>query len=196
MANEEKEEKRANQEELEREQREERERIQGYEQEDRDYYIQDAKTWRDEAQTWYDNRQDELELYNFKLDLKKSLLESATDDEIKEQYQQEFDDVKDQIRRIQVDIGYDKRNLQSNQNHLDRLIMENDAIKANLEFESGKSDLLALEAEKDALYSTAKDGKAALESQLVVLNDLLYSVDDEVIIEEINAKIAEFSGQI
>lgn len=105
MANEEKEEKRANQEELEREQREERERIQGYEQEDRDYYIQDAKTWRDEAQTRYDNRQDELELYNFKLDLKKSLLESATDDEIKEQYQQEFDDVKDQIRRIQVDIG-------------------------------------------------------------------------------------------
>ena len=112
------------------------------------------------------------------------MVESANE-ENKEQYEAEYNEVKDQIRRIQVDIGYEKRNLQSSQNHYDRLVSEDKSRKANILFEAGKADLLALETEKDKLYSFAKENKANLESQIVVLNDLLYSVDDPVIIEEI-----------
>jgi hypothetical protein len=59
--------------------------MQAFDQNERNLNIQYAREWRDEAQKWYDNRLDELELYNFKLDLKKGLLDSATDDN-REQY--------------------------------------------------------------------------------------------------------------
>jgi hypothetical protein len=67
--------------------------------------------WRDEARQWYDARKDELELFDFKKTLNLEVLTNATTEEEKEEAQRTLDDTNERLRQINVDIGYEKRNL-------------------------------------------------------------------------------------
>lgn len=59
-------------------------------------------------QQYYDNTLEELEFYEFKLSLKKQLLESASDEETKATLNADIEQVNQEIRWIQQRVGDEK----------------------------------------------------------------------------------------
>lgn len=134
-----------------------------------------------------------------RLSLKKGLLEGLADDateEEKDSAQQEVDWVSDEIRWMQQDINYSKRHTQWAQNELDRLINEDAKVKSQEDFWRENTELINLRNEKQLVFDEATAAKAALESQIELLNDILWSQNDDEIIEEINGRIEEFKNSI
>ena len=104
---------------LAEENRLEKEARQEAEQEERNYWIEDARWWRDEMQKYYNQTVEELEFYEFKLSLKKELLTKATTEEAKAELAAQVEEANQEIRWIQQRIGDEKSGLQEAQNSLD-----------------------------------------------------------------------------
>jgi hypothetical protein len=119
--------------ELDRQFAEEAANVMAYAQEERNNHIAELEQWADNAGKYFEGIEDELELYEFKLDLKKQLLTTATDDN-REQYQSEVDDTQTWIRQLQVDRGYAKRDMQNWENELDRARNEDAKIRSYQEY--------------------------------------------------------------
>ena len=75
--------------------------------------------------------------------------------------------------------------------------MNHDAsIRSQQEFERDNNELIANRDTAQLAFDEAYNTKTSLEAQIVVLEDLKYTVTNEAIIEEIDAKIREFIDQI
>jgi len=92
--------------------KQQREEVQAIDQEWRTQGIEDQKQYVADAQKNFDAMNDQLEFYQFKLAIKKTLRESLSDEDALAQNQQDIDDSQQGIRDIQMSIGYDKQHLQ------------------------------------------------------------------------------------
>lgn len=112
-----------------------REAEQAAQQEERNYYIEEAGKWRDEMEKQFHATQEEMEFYSFKLTIKEQMLASASDD-LKDQYKGEVDQVKQEIRWIQQRINDEKSGLQNAQNNLDYEMTWDASVRSQQEFEA------------------------------------------------------------
>lgn len=98
-------------------------------QEERNFWIEEARKWRDEMEKYFHASQEELEFYEFKKSLKETMLESATD-EFRAQYEEEVRYAKDEIRWIQQRIGDEERALNEAENALNYEISYDASIRS------------------------------------------------------------------
>lgn len=111
-------------------------------------------------------------MYKFKLDLKKKLLEGATDEALRAEYQAAVDEANDAIRNMQTDIGYQRRFVTSYVNNLKYLENSDREVKSGEEFERNNSELIDRKLQAEKAMDDALNAKANLEAEITTLEDL------------------------
>lgn len=75
--------------------------------------------------------------------------------------------------------------------------MAHDAsVKSEQEFNRDNNSLIQQRDQAQLAFDEAMATKTSFESQIEVLGELLYTVTNEAIIEEIGNKVTEFEGEI
>jgi uncharacterized DUF497 family protein len=75
--------------------------------------------------------------------------------------------------------------------------MAHDAsVRSEQAFEVDNNELIGLREQAQTEFDNARANKTSFESQIVVLEELKYTVTNQAILEEIDNKIEEFRGEI
>lgn len=119
-----------------KEQREQRILLQEEEKSYRDENIAHAKEWMDQAKKALTNIEEELEFYNFKLEIKKSNTESLEDEQLLEQNRMEIEETTQAIRDIQMNLGFERQYYQEAVNSYQRFVNEDNEIRSRQNFEN------------------------------------------------------------
>ena len=95
-----------------------------------------------------------------------------------------------------MNIGFEKQYYQQALNEYQSMVNEDKEIASRQSFENTNEKLQEQRITQQTKFDDARNEKTSLEAQVVTLEDLKFSTDDEAILGQLDEKIKELNGKI